>query len=94
MFVSNYAVYEIKTSGPDWTVLRRYSDFEWLYLTLKKRFPGRIVPPIPKKKTLKELNDNHLYDRMRAFEQFLNALLICPVLSLSQELGDFLSTSD
>jgi hypothetical protein len=55
----------------DWKVLRRYSDFLWLRNTLIKFFPGYLIPPLPKKKIMKKLDDAHLIKRMRSMEAFL-----------------------
>lgn len=75
LFSSDYALYEVKTPAMNWIVQRRYSDFEWLYNSLKRFYPGRFVPPIAKKTTLKDTSGKHLYERMRTFEFFLNELL-------------------
>lgn len=39
------------------SVLRRYSDFVWLYDTLCANNPGVIVPPIPEKNSLGRFQD-------------------------------------
>jgi PX domain len=39
------------------SVLRRYSDFVWLYDTLCNNNPGVIVPPIPEKNSLGRFQD-------------------------------------
>ncbi|EAR94675.1 PX-SNX-like domain protein (macronuclear) [Tetrahymena thermophila SB210] len=94
LFSSEYALYSVKTPVMGWTVSRRFNDFHWLYNVLRKHHPGSFIPPIPKKTAIKEMNDEHLYQRMRSFEQFLNQILICPTLSVSPYLSDFLSIID
>jgi len=42
-FKGTYTIYTIKVNPFEWTVKRRYSDFEWLYNTLVKRFPANYV---------------------------------------------------
>lgn len=39
----SYTVYSVKTSPFGWIVKRRYSDFEWVYNCLIKRFPANYV---------------------------------------------------
>jgi hypothetical protein len=47
-FKQSFTVYTIKTSPFDWAVTRRYSDFDWLYNCLVKRFSSHFVskPPV------------------------------------------------
>lgn len=40
VFSSEYALYEVRTPALEWTVNRRFSDFEWLYSALRKHYPG------------------------------------------------------
>lgn len=40
---TSYTVYTIKCTQFDWEVKRRYSDFDWLYNCLVKRFPANYV---------------------------------------------------
>ncbi|KAL4511938.1 hypothetical protein ABPG72_012783 [Tetrahymena utriculariae] len=94
LFSSEYALYSIKTPVMGWNVSRRFNDFHWLYNVLRKHHPGNFIPPIPKKTAIKEMSDEHLYQRMRSFEQFLNQILICPTLSVSPYVSDFLSIVD
>ena len=49
-FQSSYIQYEVTTNITNWFVYRRYSDFEWLRLSLRKLYPSFFCPPIPKKK--------------------------------------------
>lgn len=55
---------------------------------------GLFIPAMAHKTALKELNEDHLFERMRIFEQFLNAVLYSPELSKSEYVSDFLSVSD
>jgi sorting nexin-7/30/sorting nexin-8 len=45
----SYVNYKIVTVPFEWTVTRRYSDFEWLRDILTKQYPGIFVPPIANK---------------------------------------------
>jgi hypothetical protein len=39
-------------------VLRSFSDFEWLYLQLRRNNPGLVVPGLPAKNILGKLSKN------------------------------------
>ena len=45
VFGKNYVLYEVVTDPFGWTVLRRYSDFDWLRKLISKHFPSFYVPP-------------------------------------------------
>lgn len=55
LWKANELVYTVKTEGRnkynavgiEWTVRRKYGDFEWLKNILGKLNPGLIVPPLP-----------------------------------------------
>lgn len=94
IFSTEYAIYEVRTESMDWVVQRRFSDFEWLYNSLLKSFPGSFIPPIARKTTMKEFTDRHLYERMRNFELFLNEIIFSQNLFASTQYADFLSITD
>ena len=58
--VAAYTAYEVKhncvasdgtTAPSEGTVLRRYSDFEWLREALSHAYAGSIIPPLPPRRT-------------------------------------------
>jgi len=49
-FSKAYQTYVITIPTLNLKVVRRYSDFEWFRSILINLFPGRVIPPIPKKK--------------------------------------------
>ena len=53
IFSKSYIIYLITTKDPSLNVKRRYSDFEWFHQTLLFLYPYLVIPPIPKKKSLK-----------------------------------------
>ena len=56
--------YTLTTLGLNYKVERKLSDFDWLYNTLNKFYPGLILSPIPVKHfNLKDdsKKKNHLY---------------------------------
>jgi hypothetical protein len=61
----------------DWSVGRRYSDFQWLRAALKKFYPSLIIPPIPNKKAAKR-TARHIEKRMKILTYFLNDLIKIP----------------
>lgn len=53
LFSAPYCLYKVATDPIDWLVSRRYSDFQWLRDVLIKLYPGKNIPPIPKKSLTK-----------------------------------------
>jgi len=58
--LESYVTYEIRSRvtradypGPEFTVRRRYTDFEWLKRKYENAFPGAIIPPLPEKFVLR-----------------------------------------
>ncbi|GMM39064.1 Mvp1 protein [Saccharomycopsis crataegensis] len=63
-------------------VVRRYSDFVWLYETLLKKYPFRMVPGLPPKRFSGPNTDPlFLERRKRGLSRFLNIVMKHPVLS-------------
>ena len=46
------------------SVLRRYSDFLWLYETLSMNNPGVVVPPVPDKNTFGRFAEDFVQQRI------------------------------
>ena len=74
---TSFLEFQVHTSEVNWTVGRRYSDFVWLRLVLRKFFPSLIIPPIPEKKAAKRL-PRQIDKRMRILAHFLNDLIKIP----------------
>lgn len=72
---------------------RRYNDFVWLRGALTRRFPGVLVPPLPKKKLIGR-NDKFKESRMRGLQRFLYLVLQTAFLADSGCVKSFLSVSD
>jgi sorting nexin-1/2 len=75
-------------------VLRRYSDFLWLYEKLQTERPGAIVPPLPEKQPMGRFNPAFVEARRRELERFLRRLAIHPELQDSVSLETFLRADD
>ena len=75
-------------------VLRRYSDFLWLYEKLHTERAGSIVPPLPEKQPVGRFNPAFVEARRRELERFLRRVAIHPELQDSTSLDTFLRADD
>lgn len=87
------------TNRPDFSygqfsVLRRYSDFIWLYDQLCFQHPGVIVPPPPDKQAVGRFSAEFIESRRRALEKFMGRVLAHPSLSQSDLIVTFLEADD
>lgn len=99
--VRGYTVYTVRTrtssphfSKTEMTVLRRFSDFLWLYESLINNNPGVIVPPMPDKNTFGRFQDQFIETRRQALERALRKITSHPVLQLDPDLRLFLETDN
>ncbi|KAL7527175.1 hypothetical protein ACHAXR_003759, partial [Thalassiosira sp. AJA248-18] len=76
------------------SVLRRYSDFLWLYERLHKEKAGAIVPPLPEKQAVSRFSPEFVEDRRRALEKFLRRVILHPELWEAHCLLTFLRADD
>lgn len=74
-------------------VLRRYSDFAWLYDRLHKERPGAIIPAIPEKKVAR-FSSSFIEDRRVNLERFLRRVAVHPELYDAPSLDTFLRADD
>lgn len=74
-------------------VLRRYSDFAWLYDRLHKERPGAIIPAIPEKKVAR-FSSSFIEDRRMNLERFLRRVAVHPELYDAPSLDTFLRADD
>ena len=95
-FSKAYQTYVITIPTLNLKVVRRYSDFEWFRSILINLFPGRVIPPIPKKNKIggDRFNEEFLEKRTRTLEKFLNLLLEDPSIKASQIFYDFVSIEE
>ncbi|EGR28318.1 sorting nexin 1, putative, partial [Ichthyophthirius multifiliis] len=73
----------------DTEVLRRFSDFEWLYNQLVNKYGGFLVPLLPEKNILTKFNKetmNFSNDRKKNLEYFLQKLINHSFLQQTEEL--------
>ncbi|KAI9440594.1 Vps5-domain-containing protein [Lactarius indigo] len=94
-----YTMYTVHTkttsplfSQPSFSVLRRYSDFLWLYGTLSNNNPGVVVPPVPEKSPFGRFDDQFVQQRRTALENCINKIANHPVLCKDADLKLFLES--
>ena len=74
------------------SVLRRYSDFLWLYETLCVNNPGVVVPPVPEKSALNRFDEHFVRQRRLALEKCIQKMANHPVLCKDSDLKLFLES--
>ncbi len=92
---------DVRSPGADMTttqafsaVLRRYSDFLWLYERLQVERAGAIVPPLPDKQPVGRFSPAFVEARRRELERFIRRLAIHPELQDCASLDTFLRADD
>lgn len=88
-----------QTSSPlfskaTFSVLRRYSDFLWLYETLSINNPGVVVPPAPEKNPFGRFDEHFIQQRRLALEKCIQKIANHPVLSKDPDLKFFLESDN
>ncbi|RIA86784.1 Vps5 C terminal like-domain-containing protein [Glomus cerebriforme] len=94
-----HIIYRVRTRttstvfrSQDFTVLRRYRDFLWLYNQLTLGNPGVIVPPVPGKHAIGRFQDEFVENRRQALEKCLNKITSHPILYRDPDLKLFLES--
>ena len=87
----------LQTTSPlfqrsSFSVLRRYSDFLWLYETLCANNPGVVVPPVPEKSALNRFDEQFVRQRRLALEKCIQKIANHPVLCKDSDLKLFLES--
>ncbi len=79
---------------PSFSVLRRYSDFLWLYETLSANNPGVIVPPVPEKNpfNISRFESDFIENRRLALNKCIQKIAIHPLLSKDEDFRFFLES--
>ncbi|CAG04895.1 unnamed protein product, partial [Tetraodon nigroviridis] len=100
--METYITYRVSTKTtriefdlPQYSVRRRYQDFDWLRIKLEDSQPTHLVPPLPEKFVMKGVVDRFSEDfvetRMKALDKFLKRVADHPVLSFNPHLNAFLT---
>lgn len=99
--VKAYVTYKVVTSTNlpnyqygSYSVVRRYSDFVWLYEALLKEKFGYIIPPMPEKMAIGRFSPEFVESRRRGLESFLANIAQHYVLKKSKKLSFFLTASE
>ncbi|KAH9479365.1 Vacuolar protein sorting-associated protein vps5 [Psilocybe cubensis] len=97
--IRSFTMYTVhtRTTSPlfaksSFSVLRRYSDFLWLYETLSANNPGVVVPPVPEKNTFGRFDDQFVRQRRVALEKCITKTANHPVLGKDPDLKMFLES--
>ena len=95
VFGQSYTVYDIITLPFNWTVQRRYSDFDNLRKLLSKFYPGFNVPPLPNKKMgNKRFDKKFIEKRMKFLQLFINSVVENESFKANEFILAFLSYVD
>ncbi|CAO3595380.1 unnamed protein product [Absidia cylindrospora] len=78
-FIFKHINYIVESQHRSSLVLRRYSDFFWLWEVLLKRYPCRLIPNLPPKK-IGGRDDVFLESRRQGLSLFINFIARHPVL--------------
>ena len=102
--MNSYVQYrlETKSSLPGYDqstvhiVLRRFSDFEWLLTQLQtnEMYKGLIIPLLPEKKMIGNLDNAFIEKRREELESFLRVIATHTRLKFDPQLRAFLTLSD
>lgn len=90
-FSKAYVIYLVTTKELNFSVKRRYSDFEWLREIFSEQFPNLIIPPIPLKNFSDRFNEEFIEKRKRYLQKFIHSIDNNPVLANTSIYYDFIS---
>ena len=89
-----HTTYRVSTSrpneAPSATCRHRFSDFVTLREKCLAAAPGAVVPPVPEKKMVNNLDPDFIEHRRDLLEQFLNYLASHPLVASQMALSEFL----
>ncbi|XP_041104132.1 sorting nexin-30-like [Polyodon spathula] len=103
--METYITYRVTTKTtrtefdlPEYSVRRRYQDFDWLRNKLEDTQPTHIIPPLPEKFVVKgvvdRFSEEFVETRRKALDKFLKRIADHPVLSFNDNFNVFLSAKD
>ncbi|XP_038154896.1 sorting nexin-30 isoform X1 [Cyprinodon tularosa] len=103
--METYITYRVSTKTtriefdlPEYSVRRRYQDFDWLRTKLEDSQPTHLIPPLPEKFVMKgvvdRFSEEFVETRMKALDKFLKRVADHPVLSFNPYLNAFLTAKD
>ncbi|EJD47925.1 Vps5-domain-containing protein [Auricularia subglabra TFB-10046 SS5] len=99
--ISAHIIYTVHTKTisklyrkSEFSVLRRYSDFLWLYETLSLNNPGVIVPPVPEKHPFGRFEDTFVEQRRIGLNKCIQKIANHPLLGEDPDLKLFLESDN
>ncbi|XP_028828422.1 sorting nexin-30 isoform X2 [Denticeps clupeoides] len=103
--METYITYRVSTKTtraefdlPEYSVRRRYQDFDWLRIKLEESQPTHLIPPLPEKFVMKgvvdRFSEEFVETRRKALDKFLKRVADHPVLSFNEHFSVFLSAKD
>ncbi|XP_029548322.1 sorting nexin-30 isoform X1 [Salmo trutta] len=103
--METYITYKVTTKTtrvefdlPEYSVRRRYQDFDWLRTKLEDTQPTHLIPPLPEKFVMKgvvdRFSEEFVETRRKALDKFLKRVADHPVLSFNEHFNAFLSAKD
>ncbi|KIM44744.1 hypothetical protein M413DRAFT_442700 [Hebeloma cylindrosporum] len=87
--LNRYTVYEISSDRRETSVIRRYSEFAYLWDVLVRRYPFRLFPALPPKRL--GADEQFLEQRRRGLARSLNFVVNHPILKEDGVLAVFLT---
>ena len=92
---SGYIIYEVYTEETNWSVQRRYSDFDWLRNVLIKFYPFKLVAPIPGKKLgTRRFDIDFIKKRMNFLQKFIDTIIQDEDFKACEPMISFLSMKE
>jgi len=88
--VVTYRADEDPYLNPTATCRHRFSDFEAMRVKILTAAPGVVVPPIPAKKAVNNLDPDFIESRRALLQQFVNYLVEHPLCASQSALSEFL----
>ncbi|KAL4658242.1 sorting nexin-30 isoform X1 [Arapaima gigas] len=83
---------------PEYSLRRRYQDFDWLRNKLEESQPTHLIPPLPEKFVMKgvvdRFSEEFVETRRKALDKFLKRVAQHPVLSFNENFSVFLTAKD
>ncbi|XP_068857102.1 sorting nexin-30 [Aphelocoma coerulescens] len=103
--METYITYRVTTKTtraefdlPEYSVRRRYQDFDWLRNKLEESQPTHLIPPLPEKFVVKgvvdRFSEEFVETRRKALDKFLKRITDHPVLSFNEHFNVFLTAKD
>ncbi|XP_062827923.1 sorting nexin-30 isoform X1 [Anolis carolinensis] len=103
--METYITYRVMTKTtraefdlPEYSMRRRYQDFDWLRNKLEESQPTHLIPPLPEKFVVKgvvdRFSEEFVETRRKALDKFLKRIADHPVLSFNEHFHVFLTAKD